>query len=149
MGQVAFTNQRATVLADDSFKGFPTDGVIGYSLLGHYAVELEYDRSVMRLHDPETFAAQPGWEALPIYFKNNRIPWLDITIATQDEQPVRLATYIDFASSEALELLTREANKFTLPATTRERYLGRGLSGDIYGQDGTISRMRLGSHELT
>ncbi len=40
-------------------------------------------------------------------------------------------------------------NKFTLPAATKERYLGRGLSGDIYGQEGTISRMRLGSHELT
>ncbi len=149
VGEVAFTNQRAIVLADNLFKGFPNDGVIGYSLLGHYAVELDYDRSVMRLLDADRFAAQPGWEALPIYFKNNRIPWLDITIATREEQPVRLAAYIDFASSEALELLKRDANKFTLPAATKEKYLGRGLSGDIYGQEGTISRMRLGAHELT
>jgi hypothetical protein len=149
VGEIAFTNQRAIVLADNPFKGFPTDGVIGYSLFGHYAVELDYDRSVMRLHDPDSFVAQPGWEALPIYFKNNRIPWLGITIATQDEQPVRLTSYIDFASGEALELLTRDANKFTLPTATKEKYLGRGLSGDIYGQEGTISRMRLGSYELT
>ena len=149
VGNVAFANQRAIVLTENPFKGFPNDGVIGYSLLGHYAVELDYDRSMMRLHAPETFAAQPQWESLPIYFKNNRIPWLDITIATQDEPSVRLATYIDFASGEALELLTRDANKFTLPAATKEKYLGRGLSGDIYGQEGTISMMRLGSHELT
>ncbi len=148
VGAVAFTNQRAVVLADNPFKAFPNDGVIGYSLLGHYAVELDYDRSVMRLHDPDRFSAQPGWEALPIYFKNNRIPWLEVTIATRDEPPVRLAAYIDFASSEALELLTRDANRFSLPAAMNERYLGRGLSGDIYGHEGTINRMRLGSHEL-
>jgi hypothetical protein len=61
---------------------------------------------------------------------------------------VRLAAYIDFASGEALELLTRDANQFTLPEATKQKYLGRGLSGDIYGQEGTISWMRLGAHEL-
>ena len=148
VGDVAFSNQRAIVLADNPFKGFPNDGVIGYSLLGHYAVEIDYDRSVMRLHDPEPSPRNRGGMRCRSTSRTTGFPGWN-TIATGDEPPVRLAAYIDFASSEALELLTRDANNFTLPADTKEKYLGRGLSGDIYGREGTISRMRLGSHELT
>lgn len=149
VGSVAFKNQRATILTGDLFKGFPTDGTIGHSLFGHYVVELDYDRNVLMLHDTATFAAEPGWESLPIYFKSNRIPWLDVMVATADDPLVRLSCYIDNASSEALELLTRDLNRFRLPANAKERYLGRGLSGDIYGQEARIARLRIGSHELT
>jgi len=148
VGRVAFENQRVTILTGESFKGFPTDGVIGYSLLGHYGVEIDYDRNVMRLYESETFAAPAGWESLDIYFKSNRIPWIDILIATEDEPLARLSTYIDLASSEALELLSRPTNRFRIPTATRERYLGRGLSGDIHGHEGTIARMRIGSQQL-
>ncbi len=103
----------------------------------------------MTLIDSDTFTVEPGWESLPIYFKDNRIPWVDIDVATEGEPPVRVATYIDSASSEALELLTRDVNHFQVPAKTKARYIGRGLSGDVYGREGTIARMRLGAHELT
>lgn len=149
IGAVRFSNQRAIVLANDAFKGSPSDGVIGHSLLGHYAVELDYDRNVMTLHDSATFRVKPGWESLPLTFRGNRIPWVDIEVATAGERPVKLAAYIDNASSEALELLTRESNRFCVPAVLAPRYLGRGLSGDIHGQEGTLARLRLGSHELT
>jgi hypothetical protein len=149
VGGVAFRGQRAIVLGGETFKGSPTDGTIGHSLLGHYAVELDYDRGVMTLHDSARFEPRPGWEAIPLSFKDNRIPWIDIAVSAADEPPVRLAVYIDCASSEAVELLTREVDKFRTPAVTRERYLGRGLSGDIYGREGTMAKVRLGSHELT
>ncbi len=149
VGGIAFTHQRAIVLTGDRFKGSRTDGVIGYSLFGRYAVELDYDRNVMTLHDSGRFRVKPGWQSLPIYFRNNRIPWIDISIATGDEPLVTLATYIDYASSEALELLDTGANRFGLPATMKNRYLGRGLSGDINGREGRIARLRLGPYELT
>lgn len=147
-GGIDFANQRAVILIDSGLKDSRNDGVIGYSLLGHYAVELDYDRRLMTLHDSGTFAPKPGWESLDIYFKNNRIPWTDIAIVTRDEPPVRLSAYIDFASREALELLTREVNRFQLPADMKSYYLGRGLSGDIFGHEATIARMRIGSHQL-
>ena len=148
VGSAAFRNQRVIALTGDTFNGFTTDGVIGYSLFGHYVVELDYDQNVMRLYDSGTFTVRAGWESLPIYFKSNRIPWVDVTVSTEGEPPVRLATYIDSASSEALELLTRDVNKFRPPTNTRERLLGRGLSGDIYGREGRIAKLGLGSHEL-
>jgi len=148
VGPRSFENQRVTILTGDTFRGFPTDGVIGYSILGHHVVEIDYDRRRMILYDPATFAPAAGWESVDIYFKDNRIPWVDISMVTAEEDPVRLSAYIDFAQGQALELLERETNVFTLPAETRETYAGRGLSGDIHGDEGRVSRVMVGSFVL-
>jgi hypothetical protein len=145
---VTFETQRIIVLDSDIYEGFPTDGVIGYSLFGHYAVGIDFEKKVLTLYEPASFSPDAGWDSVPLYFKDNRIPWIDLVIATGDESPVRISSYIDSASGEALELLRREANRFTLPKVTEKRLLGRGLSGDVYGEDGTISRLRVGGHEM-
>ena len=38
--------------------------------------------------------------------------------------------------------------KFRIPAKTEEMVLGRGLSGDIYGKKGTVSKLIIGPYEL-
>jgi len=148
VGPMEFVNQRVTILTSDIYRGFPTDGVLGYSLLGHYAVEIDYDEGRMTLYEPSTFAPEPGWESLDLYFRDNRVPWMDIAVATAGEDPVRISTYIDFASGAALELLRRETNVFTLPEQTERKFLGRGLSGDIYGEEGRVSKVVLGPFTL-
>lgn len=148
VGNVEFTNQRFVVLQTDAFKGFPSDGVTGHSLLGHYAVEINYDDSTITLHDPEPFRADDSWTAIPLVFNENNIPWMKVGISVADEEPVLLDCYIDYASSETLELLERPDQKFTLPAETREVYLGRGLSGDIHGKMGNISKVIIGPYEI-
>jgi hypothetical protein len=60
-----------------------------------------------------------------------------------------VSLYIDLASSEALELLLRDSMPFVPPDALEDHYLGRGIRGDIYGQKGTIARLRLGPFELT
>lgn len=148
IGPVSFDGQAVIILATDIYKGFPNDGVIGYSVLGHYAVELDYGAGRMRLYEAETFSPEAGWASVDLYFKDNRVPWMDLRVATADEAPVALAAYIDFASGEALELLERDTNAFRMPATTADRLLGRGLSGDIYGKEGRVSRILVGPFVL-
>ncbi len=149
-GPRTFKDQRVTMLTGGAFRGFPTDGVIGYSILGHHVVEIDYDTERMILYDPETFSPTDDWVSVDIYFKDNRIPWTDIYVATEEEEedPVRLSSYIDFAAEEALELLDRDTNVFIVPAETREVYAGRGLSGDIYGAEGRVSRVIIGPYQL-
>lgn len=148
IGDAELDNQRIIVLQSDHFKGFPSDGVTGFSLLGHFAVEVNYDDSTITLHDPEKFVADNSWDVVPVYFKNNSIPWLDIKIKIAGEEPLPVSCYIDYASSESIELLIKEDQKFILPEETKEVYLGRGLSGDIYGKKGIVSKIILGSFEI-
>jgi len=148
VGDVEFTNQRIIVLQSETMKGFPSDGVTGYSLFGKYIVEVDYDNSLITLHQSERIEVDTSWRVLSLTFKDNKIPWIEATINTTGEQDVPVSLYIDLASSEALELLVREHMTFELPDDLEDTYLGRGLSGDIYGHEGKIPSLKLGSYEL-
>jgi hypothetical protein len=148
VGKMEFKDQRAVVLQNDHFKGFSNDGVVGYSLFGHYAVEIDYDRSLLTLHEPGKFHPDPSWAEVPIFFRDNNIPWMNALIQVENEAPIEVACYIDYASSEAIELLLKPDQKFALPKATKEAFLGRGLSGDITGRTGRIAKVVIGPYEL-
>lgn len=144
VGELACRDQRLVVLAGDALRGFANDGVCGQSLFGHYAVELDYARSLLRLHAPGGFAADSSWTALPLRFTEHGVPALDIAIGIAGADSVALAAYIDLAASETIELLTGEGQRFALPAAREAAYLGRGLGGDIHGERGEIAWVGLG-----
>ncbi len=148
MGDVEFENQKLLILTNDIYKGFPSDGVLGYSIFGHYAVEIDYDKNVLFMHDYEKLHLDESWDSIPIYFKHNTIPWIDVSLVIEDEAPIHISTYIDFASGESIELLEKENMKFVLPKKMEKAYLGRGLSGDIHGKTGTVSKLIIGKYEL-
>ncbi len=148
VGRFEFKNQRVIVLQNDIYKGFPTDGIIGYSILGHYVTEINYDTELITLHDSKNFLPDDNWQAIPMYFKDNPIPWIDVSVSIDGEESTAISTYIDLAAGDAIVLLEKDEMKFSLPKETKEILLGRGLSGDIYGKEGTISKLKIGSFEL-
>lgn len=148
VGDKNLIGQRIIVLQSDIYKGFPSNGIIGYSLLGHYAVEIDYDKSVLILHEFDTFRPDTQFTRIPIYFKDNMIPWIDAEVIINDEKPVSISAYIDFADSDPMVLLEKPSMKFTLPERTEEKIIGRGLSGDVYGSTGKISKLIIGSYQL-
>ncbi|HAK53853.1 MAG: aspartyl protease family protein [Vicinamibacterales bacterium] len=133
-GDLMLEDQQVIVLQSDTYEGFPRDGVIGYAIFGSYAVEIDYERSRIVLYDRERLQVDSSFESLPIYFKQNRIPWVDAEISIRGEADVPVSLYIDLASSEALELLLRDSMVFDLPDTLEDHYLGRGIRGDIHGR---------------
>jgi len=148
VGNVEFTNQRIIVLQNEMMRGFPSDGVTGYSLFGKYAVEIDYDKMLITLHDPERVNVDGSWEYLPLTFKEYKIPWVEAEVNIDGIRDVPVSLYIDAASNDALEILIREEMKFALPENLEDSYLGRGLSGDIHGYKGRIHSLRLGSFVL-
>jgi hypothetical protein len=148
VGDVEFKNQKVIVLQNDIYKGFPTDGIIGYSILGHYATEIDYDKNVMNLYESNKIDPDSSWQQIPMYFKNNTIPWIDVLMSVKEEEPIKLSTYIDYAAGDEIVLLKRQEMKFTLPDNLEPVLLGRGLSGDIYGEKGKISKLIVGPFEL-
>jgi hypothetical protein len=136
------------VLQGDTYKGFPSNGIIGYSIFGHYITELDYDNYTMTLYDIDKINIDSSWAAIPLYFKNNNIPWLDASVVIGDESPISLAMYIDYAAGDAIVLLEKTDMKFLLPVETADVHIGRGLSGDIYGKTGKISELIIGPYTL-
>jgi hypothetical protein len=148
LGTMAMRNQRIIMLASDTYRGFPSNGIIGYSIFGHYITQFDYDNNTMTLCDTNTLEIDTSWTELPIYFKENNIPWLDASVVIKDEPPIALSMYIDYAAGDAVLILEKPNMKVSLPEETVDVHLGRGLSGDIYGKTGDISKLIIGPYAL-
>jgi len=144
LGERALTPASLIVLQNDIYKGFPTNGLIGYSIFGHFVTEIDYDDLTMQLSDPETFEPDSTWTALPLYFKDNMVPWTDIMVEVKGGDPLLLSAYIDYASEHALEILVKPNMTFQTPVVTDSVYLGTGLSGDVFGKQAVIPSVKLG-----
>ena len=148
IGERKFEDQKILILTSGTFSGFPTDGILGYSIFGNFIVEINYDDKYLILHDFDSIDVDDSWHKIPIYFKQNTIPWMDVIIQIKNENPNKISTYIDFAAGETIELMEKSNMKFKLPENLENSYLGRGLSGDIYGKKGIISKLIIGPYEL-
>ena len=141
IGEKEFNNQKILMLTNDKFAGFPTDGILGYSIFGNFAVEINYDEKYLILHEFDSFVIDDSWTKIPIYFKQNTIPWIDVEIQINSEEPIKISTYIDFAAGETIELLEKPKQKFKKPKSVEKVHLGTGLSGEIYGTHGNITEL--------
>lgn len=146
-GEVTLDSQRVLISHSFHTQQFDTDGVIGWNLFGHYVVEIDYDREIITLRDTSDSRVDTTWQVVPITLRKG-IPFLDGMLEVVDGEHVPVVLYIDLSSDEALELLVRPDQKYTLPDSLEDRYLGTGLSGDIYGQYGRSKRLHLASYDL-
>jgi hypothetical protein len=148
VGEILFTGQPVLVLQNDTMSDFPTDGVIGNTIFGQHAVRFDFEKKIITLLRTGTFHPDSSWETLDMTLNDHGIPFIKAAVSVSGEPEIPLRVYIDSASSEALELLVRPEQKFSLPENLETRYLGRGLSGDISGQFGRVATLRVGSFEL-
>jgi hypothetical protein len=148
IGDVVLSPQRVIILQGQTMSGFASDGVCGQSLFGSRIVELDYDQMTMILHERGPFTPDSSWTALPLTFRANWIPWIDVALSVAGTDSVMLSCYVDLASSETIEILMRDDMKVELPEGTEEVYLGRGLSGDIHGKRGKVAWAQIGPHRV-
>lgn len=148
IGEVEFSNQSVMILQSDTMSEFPTDGVMGNTIFGPHAVRFDFENKIITLMEPGSFSPDSTWETMAMTFNDSGIPFIQAAVSMNGEEEISLNVYIDSASSESLELLVREDQKFTLPENLETRYLGRGLDGDITGLFGRVARLRLGSFVL-
>jgi hypothetical protein len=143
-GPVQFVGQRVVWLTDSLMTGFPSDGVMGYSLFGHWQVEIDYDRSKIVLHEPGSFKADSSWTALPMPLHKNSMPWVKLRTSIDGAESLELDSYLDMAANDEVVFLVRDDAKFKMPEGLEPIYLGRGLSGDVHGWRGKAKWVELG-----
>jgi len=148
-GTCKFNNHRIIVLQGSDFTNSQPDGVIGYSYFGHYKVEVNYDTKTITLHEPSQPFDESGWEAIPLTFNKNNWPFLNIKLAVEDEEPVQLYVYIDYASSLSVELSITPEIKVKVPEKFEGNFNGFGFSGDVKGKTAKVSKVIIGKYEFS
>ncbi len=148
-GLVAY-DQEIHMVINENFQishilGMPVHGLIGFNLFKDYVVKIDYSEHKITLIKPEYFdyKARERDIVLPLSFEQGK-PFVTTSIVTDknDEVPVKLL--VDTGASDAIWLSTNSDSRIALPENHIETFLGRGLSGDLYGKKGRIGAIWVG-----
>ncbi len=147
-------NQELYVVLDremnfSSSLGVPVHGIIGYDLFRDYVVEINYNRKFLRFHKPDTFDRKKGKDevTLPLTLHENKA-FLQGRVDIGDQRGIPVKLLMDTGSSDALWLFPDPDKGLTVPEKYYEDYLGKGLSGTIYGKRTKISQVCIGDFVL-
>jgi hypothetical protein len=128
--------------------GVPVHGIIGYDVFKDFVVEINYGSEKIKFYNPDTYRYKKCKKCtdLPLTFRNNK-PYIDVTVAieedTEPDIPVKLL--IDSGGSDALWLFEDEEKRINIPEKKFDDFLGRGLSGSIYGMRSRVKKFNMGS----
>ena len=149
IGNAINTNQSIFGIFDKNLNftprlGVPVHGIIGYDLFKDFIVEINYTSKYIRLHKNNSkLNLSKKWERIPISLHKKK-PYLFAHInGSNDNTKVKLL--IDTGSSDALWLFENEEKAlFPNPDLFFDDYLGKGLSGSVYGKRSKMNALTIG-----
>ena len=148
-GLVAY-DQEIHMVINENFQishilGIPVHGMIGFNLFKDYVVKIDYTQHKITLIKPEYFTYKEKEKdiVLPLSFEQNK-PFVKTSIVTDKNEDVPVKLLVDTGASDAIWLSTNSDNRISLPENHIETFLGRGLSGDLYGKKGRIGAIWVG-----
>lgn len=153
-GNAINVNQDIYVVFDSSINftprlGVQVHGIIGYEIFKDFIVEINYGSRYIRLHKHGYFQPKKSkkWQSLSLNLYNNK-PYLDAEVMIDSVfKPVKLL--IDSGGSDALWLFEdRELGILPQEDKVFDDFLGKGLSGAVFGKRSKISTFKLGDYEL-
>ncbi|UCF32467.1 MAG: aspartyl protease family protein [Phycisphaerales bacterium] len=149
VGDQKLVNQTVMVLPMDHVavvEGRSVDGILGYSFISNYVVEIDYGAGIIRLHDPNTFKYDGPGKLVPFRLFNN---WVVVRcpIKLPNREPIDGAFVVDTGARGTI-LFNRpfvEANRLlkTMPEMPLVT-IGGGMGGEARGLVGRIEHLQLG-----
>jgi PDZ domain/Aspartyl protease len=128
--------------------GIPIHGIIGYDFLKDFVVNINYSLKYIKIYDPDNYKERKCKKCR--FFKlefHNKKPYIDADIIiNNNDMPVKLL--IDSGGSDALWLFEEDTNHITIPKKYFIDFLGKGLSGSVYGKRSKIDAFLLSDFEL-
>jgi len=148
-GMVAY-DQEINMVINENFQishilGIPVHGLIGFNLFKDYVVKIDYSEHKITLIKPEYFDYKERERdiVLPLSFEQGK-PFVTTSIVTDKNEDVPVKLLVDTGASDAIWLSTNSDSRISLPENHIETFLGRGLSGDLYGKKGRIGAIWVG-----
>ncbi len=143
-------NQEVQMIIDENFQishilGIPVHGLIGFNLFKDYIVEIDYINEKLTLNKPEYYKYRDRKKdiIMPLNFDGNK-PYVNTTIMTDDSLKVPVKLLLDTGASDAIWLSEKSDSRIQYPKNHIEAFIGRGLSGDLYGVKGRIDAIWVG-----
>lgn len=127
--------------------GIPVHGIIGYDLFRDFVVDINYSRKAIKFFEPGSYNAKNSRKTRELDISViNRKAYLDAAIVVKDGKEIPVKLLMDTGSSDAVWLFQDE--RIEIPEKYYEDFLGKGLSGDIYGKRTKIHHLKIADFVL-
>ncbi len=129
--------------------GIPVNGIIGYHFFKNSLVEINYDkRRIIVYQDNEKIRKKIAnqFSGSDLTLEENKPYTMAEVSISGISVPVKLL--VDSGSTDAVWLFQGRSAKIHLPENHFKDFLGRGLSGEIYGQRGRVSKFVFHENEF-
>lgn len=143
-------NQEVQMIIDENFQishmlGIPVHGLIGFNLFKDYIVKIDYPNEKITLYKPEYYKYRDRNKdiILPLHLEGNK-PYVRTSIVTDDMKEVPVKLLVDTGASDAIWLSEKSDERIELPENHIETFLGKGLSGDVFGAKGRLDGIWVG-----
>lgn len=149
---VELRNQHVAVLDQTGLEralGVPLGGILGYDFISRFVVEIDYEKKLLTLHDPNKWSYSGSGFIVPVTFDDG-IPFADGLISVGEKTDIPAYFVLDFGAQETMTLTSPfvKANDLLNLAQTNA-YVNRpaGLENQFFSQNnvrGHIDRLALG-----
>jgi hypothetical protein len=125
--------------------GININGIIGCDLFKDLVVDIDYNRKKIRFSKPETYRYNKCKKCItfPINIYRSR-PYVNASIKDFKTKNHAVRLLIDSGSSDALWIYSKPDSKIELSDINFNDYLGKGLSGSIFGTRSKLTAFKMG-----
>jgi len=151
IGGAVSNNQMLYVVLDKDLNfstslGIPIHGIIGYDVFKDFIVEANYGKQHLKLYSPERYEYRETkkWETLPLTIIGKKA-FVEGAVSKEDDTEIPVKLLVDTGSSDALWLFYDPEKGLEIPNQHYEDFLGKGLSGNIFGKRTKLKGLRIGN----
>lgn len=126
--------------------GIDVNGIIGGDLFRDMVVEVNYSNKRIKFYNSSKYEYKKcrKCETFNLTFYKGK-PYIDIKVK-DDGKIIDAKLLIDTGGSKTIWLFDKSSDAITLPEKYFNDFLGRGLSGNIYGRRSKIDEVIIGKH---
>lgn len=130
--------------------GVPVNGIIGYHFFKNNLVKIDYQNRKLIIFKDKTKQLNridKFYSKVPLTFDGGK-PYLISKISLENGNQLNAKLLIDTGNSDAIWLFKEKNDSIKLPSVSFEDYLGRGFSGDVFGNRGRIKSFEIATFEF-
>jgi hypothetical protein len=127
--------------------GIPVNGIIGYHFFKSHPIEIDYERKKIIVYSADNKKLSKklmrNFKKDSSAIEENKPYYVSNVTTTTLSYPSKML--LDTGNSDALWLFLNKPTQLQLPPKTIQDFLGRGFSGNVYGQRARIPSFTFGS----
>ncbi|EZH72771.1 hypothetical protein ATO12_21815 [Aquimarina atlantica] len=155
IGDAVSTNHKIYLVLDESINfsprmGFPVHGIIGHDFIKNFVLDINYAKQYIKMYNPGSYT----------YKKCKKCYQTKIDFREKKKRPFITAQYesanglidinllLDSGSGSSLWLFENKEKGIYAGKNSFRDFLGKGFSGDIYGEKTKIKELRIGDFKM-